>query len=181
MEKISKSMLVCIKQRVVLEIMGTKMYIRSKQNWLPFSFGWKNKVCPSETTHTVRIDLFSVSRYYCSHRSLQSFLALQLLLSHNLVSNGLVWQRFLLTKLCIRLPLTLTIPTALLPLKLRPSSPWRNAGPCPPQLLIIIIIINNPYLYLGLCSSKCFPHLLSCLTFIMTVLGRMQGRCYPGI
>lgn len=61
MEQISKSMSVCIKQRVVLEIMGTKMYIRSKQIWLPFSFGWNNKVCPSETTHTVHIDLFSVS------------------------------------------------------------------------------------------------------------------------
>lgn len=36
----------------------------------------------------------------------------------------------------------------------------------------MIIIINNPYIYLGLCSSKCFPHLLSCLTFIMTVLGK---------
>lgn len=112
-EKISKSMLVCIKQWVVLEIVGTKMSIISKQNWLPFSFGWKNKVCPSETTHTVRIDLFNVSRYYCSHSSLQmQALALQLLLSHNLVSNGLVWQRFLLTKICI-----LHLPDCLWPLQ----------------------------------------------------------------
>lgn len=177
-------MLVCIKQWVVLEIKGTKMYIRSKQNWLPFSLGWKNKVSPSETTHTVHINLFSVSCYYCSHRSLQSFLALQLLLSHKLVSNRLIWQQFLLTNLCILhlwLPLTLTIPTTPLPLKLRPSSSWRNGDPCPLQLLVIIIIINNPYIYLRLCSSKCFPHLLSCLTFIMTVLGGMQDRCYPGI
>ena len=68
--------------------------------------------------------------------------------------------------------LTLSKPSSPFVLETKTFLPWGSADPCPPHPLIILIItiINNPYIYRGLCSSKCFPCMLSYLSFIMTVL-----------